>query len=122
MIQTLSRRKLLGGLGLLIAAPAIVKASSLMPVKAYAGDGIELQSIAHPPDVDYFMDTRGGLWTYDLPTGLWSKLGYEPPELEYSVRLFHDTYPSAKETDAMLGGSALYAIEPLRAGQPVVLR
>lgn len=32
----MNRRKLLGGLGLLIAAPAIVKASSLMPVKAYA--------------------------------------------------------------------------------------
>lgn len=38
---TLSRRKLLGGLGLLIAAPAIVKASSLMPVKAYAARAAE---------------------------------------------------------------------------------
>lgn len=34
MIETLSRRKLLGGLGLLIAAPAIVRVASLMPVKA----------------------------------------------------------------------------------------
>lgn len=34
MIEHISRRKLIGGLGLLIAAPAIVRASSLMPVKA----------------------------------------------------------------------------------------
>ena len=30
-----TRRKLIGGIGLLFAAPAIVKASSLMPVKVY---------------------------------------------------------------------------------------
>lgn len=35
MIEQLSRRKLIGGLGLLIAAPAIVRASSLMSVKAF---------------------------------------------------------------------------------------
>lgn len=29
----LTRRKLIGGLGLLVAAPAIVRASSIMPVK-----------------------------------------------------------------------------------------
>ena len=32
---TLSRRKLISHIGLLIAAPAIVRASSLMPVKAW---------------------------------------------------------------------------------------
>ena len=35
MIEQITRRKLIGGLGLLIAAPAIVRASSRMPVKAY---------------------------------------------------------------------------------------
>jgi hypothetical protein len=33
--MTLTRRKLIGGLGLLIAAPAIVRASSIMKVKVY---------------------------------------------------------------------------------------
>jgi predicted small secreted protein len=32
----MNRRKLIGGLGLLIAAPAIVKASNIMKVKAWA--------------------------------------------------------------------------------------
>jgi hypothetical protein len=31
----LNRRKLIGGIGLVFAAPAIVRVSSLMPVKAY---------------------------------------------------------------------------------------
>lgn len=35
MVQ-INRRKLIGGLGLLIAAPAIVKASNIMKVKAWA--------------------------------------------------------------------------------------
>ena len=34
----ISRRKLIGRIGLFLAAPAIVKASSLMPVKAWAGE------------------------------------------------------------------------------------
>ena len=38
MIETLSRRKLIGGLGLLIAAPAVVRVASLMPVKALPED------------------------------------------------------------------------------------
>lgn len=48
-----TRRKFLLGLGAasgaLIAAPSIVRASSLMPVKVPAGgDGIALTSMAHP--------------------------------------------------------------------------
>ena len=35
MIETLSRRKLIGGFGLLIAAPTIVKIANIMPVKAF---------------------------------------------------------------------------------------
>lgn len=46
MITT--RRALLTGLGALLAAPAIVRASSLMPVKAWVDDGVALQSISHP--------------------------------------------------------------------------
>ena len=42
MIEQITRRKLIGGLGLLIAAPAIVRVTSLMPVKAF-DDGIWFQ-------------------------------------------------------------------------------
>lgn len=44
MIQT-SRR---GFLGFLLAAPVIVKASSIMAVKPVLDDGIALTSMAHP--------------------------------------------------------------------------
>jgi len=45
----LPRRKFLTGLMGLFAAPAVVKASSLMPVKLIDfGDGIALKSMAHP--------------------------------------------------------------------------
>lgn len=36
----LSRRKLIGGIGLVFAAPAIVRASSLMPVKSLAPESV----------------------------------------------------------------------------------
>jgi hypothetical protein len=43
------RRKFLTGLLGLVAAPAVVKATSLMPVKLVDfGDGVALKSIAHP--------------------------------------------------------------------------
>lgn len=47
------RRKFLTGLFGLVAAPAVVKASNLMPVKViqpkwYLADGLPLQSMAHP--------------------------------------------------------------------------
>jgi hypothetical protein len=45
----LPRRKFLTGLLGFVAAPAVVKASSLMPVKLVDfGDGIALKSMAHP--------------------------------------------------------------------------
>jgi len=45
----LPRRKLLTGLLGLVAAPAVVKATSLMPVKLVDfGDGAALKSMAHP--------------------------------------------------------------------------
>jgi len=43
------RRALLGSLSALFVAPAIVRASSLMPIKPLAvGDGVPLFSSAHP--------------------------------------------------------------------------
>jgi hypothetical protein len=47
------RRKFLTGLLGLVAAPAVVKASSLMPVRViepkwFLNDGLPLQSMAHP--------------------------------------------------------------------------
>jgi hypothetical protein len=48
----MNRRKLIGGLGLLVAAPAIVKVSNIMPVKAW-------------DDTLYF--TNDGAFTINLP-------------------------------------------------------
>lgn len=47
------RRKFLTGLFGLVAAPAVVKAANIMPVKViqpkwYLADGLPLQSMAHP--------------------------------------------------------------------------
>jgi hypothetical protein len=47
------RRKFLTGLLGLVAAPAVVKAANIMPVKViqpkwYLADGLPLQSMAHP--------------------------------------------------------------------------
>ena len=49
----LPRRKFLTGLFGLVAAPAIVKAANIMPVKVvkpkwYLSDGLPLQTMAHP--------------------------------------------------------------------------
>ena len=49
----LPRRKFLMGLMGLVAAPAVVKAANIMPVKViqpkwYLADGLPLQSMAHP--------------------------------------------------------------------------
>lgn len=43
-----SRRTFITGLASIVAAPVIVRASSLMPVKAWLGDGIS--SIRHPSE------------------------------------------------------------------------
>lgn len=50
--MTLSRRSLFTGFAAILAAPAIVRATSLMPVKAFVGDGVALQSTSHPEWVD----------------------------------------------------------------------
>lgn len=48
----LTRRKLIGGVGLLVAAPAIVRASSLMPVKALAHlEGMPVITYEDPVDL-----------------------------------------------------------------------
>jgi hypothetical protein len=49
----LTRRKLIGGLGLLVAAPAIVRAESLMKVRAHL-DGMPTITYQDPPDLPYF--------------------------------------------------------------------
>lgn len=46
--MTISRRGLLSGLVGLIAAPAIVRVASLMPVKAWMDDGVALNAMRHP--------------------------------------------------------------------------
>jgi hypothetical protein len=57
----LPRRKFLTGLLGLVAAPAVVKATSLMPVKLVDfGDGVALKSMAHP------VRTGGGIRLSEL--------------------------------------------------------
>lgn len=53
-----SRRSLLVGFASLLAAPAIVRASSIMPVKVWSvGDGVALNSMPHPEFVDVWDHT-----------------------------------------------------------------
>ena len=54
-----SRRSLLTGLAALLAAPAIVRVSSIMPVKAFVGDGVALLATPHP-----IMDLVAGAQIY----------------------------------------------------------
>lgn len=54
----LSRRGLLSGFGALLAAPAIVRASSLMPVKALSPFGPAAGAL-------YYDTTREQLFAYD---------------------------------------------------------
>lgn len=49
-----------------IAAPAIVRATSLMPIKVYregwfVGDGLPLYSVSHPQSLSYLVDFHNGL-------------------------------------------------------------
>ena len=55
-----SRRRLIGSLISLVAAPAVVRASSLMPIKPFAydkpwslfGDGVLVHTVPHPINSD----------------------------------------------------------------------
>lgn len=95
---TLSRRKLLGGLGLLIAAPAIVKASSLMPVKAYAAE--------HITGTEILARQQAAQRAYNV---YWSRISKWRDD---ALRLDGEVFQYL----------ASIAAEPLHAGQPVVLR
>lgn len=54
----MNRRSFLLGAAGILAAPAIVRASSIMPVKTLAyGDGVALTSMAHP--------RLAGVWYWD---------------------------------------------------------
>ncbi len=48
-----SRRSFIAGLAGFLAAPAIVRASSLMAVKSWLSDGVALRSMAHPMNGDF---------------------------------------------------------------------
>lgn len=62
------RRQLLTGLIGLIAAPAIVRATSLMPIKSWIDDGIALNSMSHPPGPDFVEFTIRGLDAFGKKT------------------------------------------------------
>jgi hypothetical protein len=63
-----TRRSLIIGLASLIAAPAIVRAGSLMPVKAFVGDGAALKGVLdfYNPIVGIWLgSTKGGFFLGD---------------------------------------------------------
>lgn len=76
----MNRRKLIGGLGLLVAAPAIVKVSNIMPVKAWTGYSRAWGDLSMEIRVDtqpvvftshYPMTvTRDGVAVLDIPPGV----------------------------------------------------
>jgi hypothetical protein len=76
----MNRRKLIGGLGLLVAAPAIVKISNIMPVKVWRGYSREWGDLSMEIRVDtqpvvftshYPMTvTRDGVVVLDIPPGV----------------------------------------------------
>lgn len=80
MIEAPSRRGFLTGLGAILAAPAIVRVASLMPVKALPAP-----------------------WTH-VRYGL----GYKVTDLENSLRAFMESDPSVNEAmvEAMLFGQS----------------
>ncbi len=67
--MTLTRRKLIGGIGLLVAAPAIVRASSLMPVKSLAHlEGANVTMLSGYEPVTWHA------WRPALPTPQWRSM------------------------------------------------
>lgn len=58
------RRQLLTGLIGIIAAPAIVRATSLMPIKSWLDDGIALRCVPHPSGPDWVEFTIRGVDAY----------------------------------------------------------
>jgi hypothetical protein len=68
----LSRRGLITGLASLVAAPAIVRASSLMPVKAWAPEVLtDFDLFKYGPAL--WDSAEGALYSYDTRRGLWLK-------------------------------------------------
>ena len=65
-----SRRGFLASLGAaLVAAPAVVRAASIMLVRSWVGDGVALTSMAHP---NWPIETRD-----DIPFGSFIVSGYD---------------------------------------------
>lgn len=62
----LTRRKLIGGLGLLVAAPAIVRAESLMKVRAYP-ETIEVPFVTSQRDASIWLVQWGPAEYYQWP-------------------------------------------------------
>lgn len=65
------RRKFLTGLFGLVAAPAVVKAANIMPVKAiepqwFANDGIGLVSMVHPVPIGFRRLTLDDYYTLGI--------------------------------------------------------
>jgi len=65
----IARRQMLTGLTSLLAAPAIVRASSLMPISVYAPFDLG----AGDYTVSYWMKAEGGEWRYIETTGTYAR-------------------------------------------------
>jgi hypothetical protein len=57
--MNLSRRKFIASAATFIAAPAIIRVADIMPVKAWADDGVWLTSMEHPPPRTLWPGIRG---------------------------------------------------------------
>jgi len=127
-----SRRGLLLGFAGLLAAPAIVRASSLMPVKAFEiGDGVALLSTPHPVSV-YVRRTRPVQTAYLgfaqlKQEGATVSFNPAPLILTYPVApgakiykddavvIGRDGYARAMSADTLNGNHVGYAVQPTRS-------
>jgi hypothetical protein len=92
-MQKISRRSLFGGVAALIAAPAIVRVASLMPVKAYGQSYIIRPMNFIHGEISPLLDLRPGAITWlqypdpDLPPAYYGFDIFEAPPNPPRVRV-----------------------------------
>lgn len=93
----ITRRKLIGGIGLLVAAPAIVRASSIMPVKSLAhleGKPVDILGTAHYEQVTWYA------WRPAPPTPQWRSMTTGLLEPRASMPIWRIAVPNSFMPDA----------------------
>jgi hypothetical protein len=72
---------------LFLAAPAIVRATSLMPVRALVGDGVALFSAVHPPGFHDFDNTVASDLTEESLLRLMAEIQREAQTNRFVIRI-----------------------------------